>query len=83
MFDPFTAPGLRYVGDISLENVNHGHPLPVFEPVSPKNRPGIRTPEGFEAACARVNRRAFVSKFGREPKDDAELDAWVWGGATA
>ena len=39
--------------------------------------PGINTMEGWNAAANRINRRSFVSAFGREPENDAELDAWV------
>ena len=42
-------PGLRFVGYASHPRVNHGEPLPLFEPVAPKDRPSINTVEGRNA----------------------------------
>ncbi len=78
MFDPFNAPGLRYMGDLTHSHVNHGQPLPVFESVAPEGRPSINTLEGWNAAADRVNRKSFISANGREPKNKEELDAWVY-----
>ena len=78
MFDPFNAPGLRYVGEYSHPQVNHGQSLPVFEPVEPKDRPSINSLEGWNAAADAANRRAFVSANGREPKNRDELYTWVY-----
>ena len=77
MFDPFKAPGLRYAGEYSHPQVNHGQPLPVFEPVAPKDRPSINSLEGWKASADAENRRSFISANGREPKSSEELYAWV------
>lgn len=77
MFDPFKFPGLRYVEDISIEGINNGDPLPLFEFVAPKGRPGINTCEGWERACEENNTRAFVREFGREPDNYNEVRKWV------
>ena len=78
MFDPFKAPGLRYAGEYSHPQVNNGQPLPVFEPVEPKDRPSINSLEGWNAAADAANRRAFVSANGREPENREELYTWVY-----
>ena len=77
MFDPFKAPGLRYVEHISHPQINNGQPLPVFEPVAPEGRPSINTFEGWNASADRANRRSFISANGREPQNREELYAWV------
>ena len=77
MFNPFDIPELRYVGDISCEDVNDGAPMPLFEPVEPENRPSINTLEGCNKLAAEINRRSFVSANGRKPESEAELNAWV------
>lgn len=51
MFNPFDTPGLRYVGEYSHPQVNHGQPLPVFEPVAPAGRPSINSLEGWLKFC--------------------------------
>lgn len=77
MFNPFDIPELRYVGDISCEDVNDGAPMPLFEPVEPEDRPNINTLEGCNRLAAEINRRSFVSANGRKPESEAELNAWV------
>ena len=82
MFDPFSAPGLRYLGLVSNDHVNHGQPLPLFEPIPPKDRPSINTLEGWKAFCERVdrvNRESFINFHGREPKNADELEQWLRG----
>lgn len=69
--------GLLYVGEVSHPNVNQGASVPHYEPMVPENHPGINTLEGWNAAAAKANRRAFTQALGREPKTDAELNAWV------
>ena len=66
-------PGLNYIGHISNPNANGGQPLPLFEPAG-----SINTAEGWNAKAYKVNRRSFISANGREPADDAELDAWLY-----
>lgn len=78
MFDPFRAPGLRYAGECSHPQVTHGQPLPVFEPVVPKDHPSINSLEGWAAAADRANLKSFISANGREPKNREELYAWVY-----
>ena len=77
MFDPFKFPGLRYVEHISIEGINNGEPLPLFEPVPPKDRPGINTLEGWMRSCVESNTKAFVSTFGRQPANYEEVQHWV------
>ena len=72
----FNDSGLHFVGLVSDEQVNKGTPLPLFEPVPPKDRPGINTLEGWNACCEQRNRKAFAHVFGREPKSSAELQEW-------
>lgn len=79
MLDLFHTPGLRYVGDITDGRINEGQPLPVFEPVDPEDRPGINSPEGWNALADRQNRSAFIAEFGRAPVNDTELRTWVLG----
>lgn len=77
MFDPFKFPGLRYVEDISIEGINNGEPLPLFECIAPKDRPGINTREGWMRACIERNTQAFRDEFGREPLNYEEVQSWV------
>jgi len=72
----FNNSGLHFVGLISDERVNDGSPLPLFEPLSPKDRPSINTPEGWNSYCEQRNRKAFAHVFGREPRNSAELREW-------
>lgn len=74
--DLFNVPGLRHVGYTSHPRVNHGQPLPLFEPVAPEGRLSINTPEGWNTAADRHNRRSFAIMFGRKPVCAAELRAW-------
>ena len=78
MFNLFNAPGLRYVGEYSHPQVNHGQSLPVFEPVAPEGRPSINTIEGWNKFAEEGNRKSFISANGREPKNREELYAWVY-----
>lgn len=68
-------PGLSYIGTITNPHVNQGAPVPLYEPV---NHPGgINTLEGWNALADKQNRRSFLRKFGREPKNESELWEWV------
>lgn len=77
-------PGAEFSGMYTNPHVNHGAPTPIFtsKPRS-DGQPSINTPDGWNAVCARLNRQAFTAQFGREPKDKAELDAWIWEGVIA
>ena len=55
--NPFDVPGLRYVGDISNEEINNGEPLPLFESVAPKGRSSINTLEGWNQLVAEQERK--------------------------
>ena len=70
-------PGAEFLGMYTDPHVNYGAPTPIFTS-KPRTdgRPSINTPEGWNALTDRVNRRAFVHEFGREPSCDAELYAW-------
>lgn len=71
-------PGIEFVGMYSDPRVNDGAPIPMFTSKPPADgRPSINTVEGWNAAANRINRRSFLSAFGREPENGAELDAWV------
>ena len=71
-------PGVEFVGMHIDPRVNHGAPTPIFTSKPPADgHPSINTVEGWNAAADRINRRSFVFAFGREPKNDAEVDAWV------
>ena len=80
MFNPFEAPCMRYIGDVSNENIEgctEGRLLPLFELVEPEDRPSINTLEGWNKLADERNRRSFISATGRKPQNDAELNAWV------
>ena len=74
--NPLNVPGLRYVGHVSHPRVNHGEPLPLFEPVAPEGCPDINTPEGCTAFANKYNSKAFRQVFGRDPVCTTELRAW-------
>lgn len=50
-------PGLHLVGTVSNPHVNHGEPLPLYEPVTPKGRMSINTVEGWNAFCEAQERK--------------------------
>lgn len=77
MTDLFTSAGIKYAGTVSHPQVNHGAPLPLFVTVPPANRPGINTPEGWNALADKYNREFFVYKNGREPENREELYSWI------
>ena len=77
MFNPFEVPNLRYVGEYSHPQVNHGQPLPMFEPVAPEGRPSINTLDGWIKYADEGNRREFISANNREPINKEELHTWV------
>lgn len=77
MINPFNRQGMRGVGEVSHPQINDGRPLPLFEPVSPKDRPSINTMEGWNAAAEKANSLAFLQAFGRYPTSPAELRSWV------
>lgn len=76
--------GAEFLGMYTDPHVNHGAPTPMFTS-KPRadGHPSINTPEGWNAVCDRLNRQVFIAQFGREPRDKAELDAWVWKDITA
>ena len=76
MINPFNRQGMRGVGEVSHPQINDGRPLPLFEPVSPKDQHSINTMEGWNAAAEKANSRAFFQVFGRYPTCHAELMAW-------
>lgn len=76
--NPFELPGLSFAGYIRADNINHGVPIPLFNPAPPPDgRASINTLEGWTAAADKQNRKSFKAVHGREPADNAELDAWV------
>jgi len=76
MLKGLEIPNLRCVGQVSHRKVNHGRPVPLYEPMAMKGRPDINTLEGWNAAAAKANNRAFCQTFGREPVCSDELKAW-------
>lgn len=71
-------PGAEFLGMLTNPNENQSAPLPIFTS-KPRadGRPGINTLEGWSAAAREINRHSFIDKFGREPVDDSEVNAWV------
>ena len=79
--NPFDLPGLTFIGYVKNEHVNHGAPVPLFQPAGP--HPGqlsINTLEGWNASCDRHHRESFRRRIGRDPVDDNELDYYVQTG---
>ena len=50
-------PGLRLVGQIQNPHINGGAALPLYEMASPKGKPSINTPEGWNALCESQERK--------------------------
>lgn len=76
--NPFELPGLSFVGYIKTNNINHGAPIPLFDPAPPPDgRASINTLEGWTVAADKQNRKSFKTVHGREPVNQAELDAWI------
>lgn len=74
----FELPGLSFVGYIRGDNINHGTPIPLFDPAPPpEGRVSINTLEGWNAAVDKQNRKAFKTAHNREPVNQTELDAWI------
>ena len=63
MFNPFDIPGLRYVGQVSSEEVNDGKPIPLFESVELEDRPSINTLEGWNRLAEEQERRNRAAGF--------------------
>lgn len=71
-------PGIELVEMLTFPFLDNGEPVPVFTSRPPDDgSPSINTLEGWIAAANRINRQSFLFTFGREPENDAELDAWV------
>ena len=73
----YHIPGLVYVGSIENPDVNHGDPVPLFELITPKNRPSINTLEGWNAMVKAQNLRYFRRRYGRDPHNDDELQCYA------
>ena len=73
----YHIPGLVYVGSVTPANVNHGDPVPLFEPIRPKDRPSINTPDGWNAMVKAQNLRYFRRRYGRDPHNDEELQRYA------
>ena len=69
-------PGMAHIGDVCHPHVNGGQALPVFMPVSPKDRPDINTLEVWTDLANKHNSMAFRYVFGRDPSCIGELRAW-------
>ena len=72
----YNIPGLIYVGTIENPKVNHGNPVPLFKPITPKDRPSINTLEGWNALAETQNLLYFRRRYGREPHNDNELQCY-------
>ena len=71
-------PGMVYTGEmISHSMVNNGAPIPLYSLVAPEGKPGIDTPEGWNAAAMSANQCSFREIHGRDPVDDLELKQWL------
>ena len=73
----YHIPGLVYVGSIENPDVNHGAPVPLFEPITPKDRSSINTPDGWNAMAKARNLRYFRRRYGRDPHNDEELQRYA------
>lgn len=73
----YHIPGLVYVRSIVNPDVNHGDPVPLFEPITPKDRPSINTPDGWNAMVKAQNLRYFRRRYSREPHNDNELNRYA------
>lgn len=74
----FHLPGAVFAGMCSNSRVNGGQSVPLFEPKGRTDgKPSINTREGWNALCREGNRHSFILANGREPANDAEVDAWV------
>lgn len=78
--NPFDLPGLTFIGYVKSENINHGAPVPLFQPATPPGQLSINTIEGWNAACNRHHRESFMRHIGREPADSSELAYYVQTG---
>ena len=76
--NPFAIPGCTFIGFIAADNVNNGHPIPLFAPgPPPPGKADINTLEGWNAAAEKQNRRSFRVDLGRDPVNDTELRNWI------
>lgn len=75
-------PGCIFAGYTEHPNINEGKPIPIFEPITPKDRPDINTLEGWTLTADKQNRCSFFVVFGREPVSRDELYNWVYSQTT-
>lgn len=70
--------GLKFIGFASTPEVNAGRTVPLYDMVPPVDgRTSINTLEGWRVSAYEQNCRSFFCTFGREPKNDEELNAWL------